>query len=215
MKNMTVIASLLSLALFVPAAQSQTSHAFLWTATGGMQDLGTLGGSFSQAQGINASGQVVGYSYLAGDTTYHAFLWTASSGMQDLGAPDGANSVAMAINSAGQVVGYSSSPATSKDHIYHAILWTSDVMRNLGTLGGKSSYGTAINDAGVGMDAAAAITLETSRAAQRRRMARRIVPQPLRLPELTRGFVGGPAVHFTTISAVSPNSPTRWSSPCA
>jgi hypothetical protein len=73
----------------------------------------------------------------------------------------------------------------------------------------------AVKDAGVGMDAAAAITLETGRAAQRQRMARRIIPQPLRLPELTRGFVCGPAVHFTMISAVSPNNPMRWSSPCA
>jgi probable HAF family extracellular repeat protein len=149
MKNTIAVASLLFLALFMPVAQGQTSHAFLWTATGGMQDLGTLGGDFSQAQGINASGQVVGYSYLADNITFHAFLWTASGGMQDLGAPAGANSVAMAINNAGQIAGYSSSPATSTDRIYHALLWTGGVMTNLGTLGGKSSDAMAINDAGV------------------------------------------------------------------
>jgi hypothetical protein len=67
----------------------------------------------------------------------------------------------------------------------------------------------AVEDAGIGMDAAAAIALVAGRTAQRWRMMRRVVPQPLRLPELTRGFVGGPAVHLTVISAVSPNNPTR------
>ena len=41
------------------------THAFSWTAAGGMHDLGTLpGGTFSTAVAVNASGQVAGY----GDT---------------------------------------------------------------------------------------------------------------------------------------------------
>jgi probable HAF family extracellular repeat protein len=41
-------------------------------------DLGTLGGTFSSAAAVNANGQVVGDSYLAGDTADHAFSWTAA-----------------------------------------------------------------------------------------------------------------------------------------
>src|SRR4051812_28169634 len=35
-------------------------HAFRWTPSSGMQDLGTLGGSDSYAQAVNAAGQVTG-----------------------------------------------------------------------------------------------------------------------------------------------------------
>ena len=42
------------------------SHAFSWTPAGGMVDLGTLGGTCSDATAVNASGQVVGFSTTAG-----------------------------------------------------------------------------------------------------------------------------------------------------
>jgi uncharacterized repeat protein (TIGR01451 family) len=99
--------------------QSQ-DHAFSWTPSGGMIDLGTLGGSSSAAAAVNDSGQVVGYSSTAGDSETHAFSWTPSGGMIDLGTLGGSSSVALAVNDSGQVVGYSS---TAGDSELHAVLW--------------------------------------------------------------------------------------------
>src|SRR5436190_177034 len=79
-------------------------HAFLWTAQGGMKDLGT-----GVASGINNLGQVVGVT-----GNWRPFLWTAQGGKQDLGWLPGYESAilagipfgpAMAINDLGQVVG--------------------------------------------------------------------------------------------------------------
>jgi uncharacterized membrane protein len=47
-------------------------HAFLWS-NGGMQDLGTLGGSASGGYGINDNDQVTGYSEIQGSSAKHAF----------------------------------------------------------------------------------------------------------------------------------------------
>jgi probable HAF family extracellular repeat protein len=41
-----------------------------------MRDLGTLGGSNSDAYQINEHGQVIGYSYTASGTGEHAVLWS-------------------------------------------------------------------------------------------------------------------------------------------
>ncbi len=59
--------------------------AFLYGDNTGMKDLGTLGGSQSRGQDINADGDVVGWA----ETTpkaIHAFLCTTATGMVDLTA---------------------------------------------------------------------------------------------------------------------------------
>src|SRR5215469_9629156 len=67
-------------------------------------DLGTLGGTSGFANDVNNSGSVVGDANLPGDTEFHAFLW--SKGIKsDLGTLGGPNSSANSINERGEVVG--------------------------------------------------------------------------------------------------------------
>lgn len=124
-----------------------TTHAFLYENQV-MRDLGTLGdpdsnapGIYSYSRGINAVGQIVGFSSVPGGAAYHAFLYD-STGMHDLDTLGGANSYAMGINTNGQVVGYSH---IAGDTAYHAFLYDGAAMRDLGTLGGTSSTAAAIN----------------------------------------------------------------------
>jgi probable HAF family extracellular repeat protein len=109
-------------------------------------DLGTLpGGSASGADGINDSGEVVGWSYTAsGDT--HAFLYTQATRMTDLGTLGGNDSEADGINDSGEVVGWSNTASSDTD----AFLYTQATgMTDLGVLPGYTdSYATAVNDSG-------------------------------------------------------------------
>jgi probable HAF family extracellular repeat protein len=123
--------------------QAETTQAVLPSSSGGLHDLGTLGGDSSSATAINACGQVVGYADTAAGAQ-HAFRWTPSTGMQDLGTLGGSRSFARAVNAGGQVAGDADTP----DGRRHAFRWTeSSGMRDLGTLGGDSlAFG--INPAG-------------------------------------------------------------------
>jgi probable HAF family extracellular repeat protein len=73
-----------------------------------MTDLGRLGGTASFGQGVNDRGQVVGYSYLAGDASFNAFLYSAGT-LYDLNSllePGFATTLnyAYGINNNGQIV---------------------------------------------------------------------------------------------------------------
>ena len=101
-----------------------------------MTDLGTLGGTYSSANGINDLGQVVGWAYLTGDTAQHAFARRGSAPMVDLGTFGGSYSGANGVNNAGQIVGYS---YTTGNTAYHATIWSGpwkDLVGNFGSTAG-------------------------------------------------------------------------------
>ena len=107
-----------------------------------LTDLGTLGGLYSSALGINASGQVVGYAYTSGGFS-HAFVFTNGT-VVDLGTLGGSTSIARGINSSGQITGTSATPSNQS----HAFLYSGGAMHDLGTLGGSTSNGLGVNDSG-------------------------------------------------------------------
>jgi probable HAF family extracellular repeat protein len=122
-------------------------HAFRWSKTGGMVDLGTLyGAAASKGLDINRHGQVVGYSDPA-LAPVQAFIWSDKRGMVDLGRLGSGLglAVAQAVNDAGMVAGFSDAP----DGNAHGFAWTrAGGMVDLGTVGGIDSYATLINNAG-------------------------------------------------------------------
>lgn len=89
---------------------------------GVMQDIGNLGGIFSNAWAMNDHGDVVGSAgapYIDGNLyPFHAFLYNAG-GLHDLGAmAAGGNSSAYGINELGQVVGFTDTDAGPKTYLY-------------------------------------------------------------------------------------------------
>lgn len=128
-------------------------HLFAATVLGQQQytvvDLGTLGGDFTSAFGLNNSGQVAGFSATSGSDISSRRAFRFSNGvLQDLGTINGGPvSDGTAINDAGQVVGLTSiNPASDTPF---AFLYSGGVMQNLGTLpGDRSSAALSINKAG-------------------------------------------------------------------
>ena len=93
-------------------------HAFKYTGTT-MSDLGTLGGTYSSANGVSADGSViVGYSYITGNNASHAFKYSGGT-MSDLGTLGGTNSSANGVSADGKViVGYSDITGDSTTHAF-------------------------------------------------------------------------------------------------
>jgi probable HAF family extracellular repeat protein len=134
---------------------SQNSRAFIIDVTSRfsrMIDLGTLGGQYAQAWGINDLGFVTGNAQttdqLNTDQPRHAFIWDAKTGMLDLGTIAGDSSYGTSINRNNHVAGYSTLDADNNR--IHAFLYDGKKMIDLGSLSGAAlgldySYAFGIN----------------------------------------------------------------------
>jgi probable HAF family extracellular repeat protein len=118
------------------------NHAFRYSQ-GVARDIGNLGANSARATGINAAGDVVGSSFIAGFAAVHAFLYRDGC-MRDLGTLGGPASAAAAINDAGQIAGTS----FIDDDVQHAFLYSGGVMRDIGSLGGAFTEARALNSSG-------------------------------------------------------------------
>jgi probable HAF family extracellular repeat protein len=104
-------------------------HAFVWQ-NGKAMPLFPLTHD-SQAEFVSPRGDVVGWH----GRPQNAFIWTSGK-PTDL---PGQQTVASAVNANGDVVGSAAN---------RAALWRGGTLRDLGTLGGSTSYAVAINDRG-------------------------------------------------------------------
>jgi probable HAF family extracellular repeat protein len=122
-------------------------------------DLGTLGGTFSLAYGINNGGQIAGFSTLAGDAVEHSSVWEFGRTI-DLGTLGGPDSQSFTgLNEFGAVPGVAelASPDPNGEDFCGigthltclGFLWRKGTMTPLGTFGGNNSGAAMVNDLGV------------------------------------------------------------------
>lgn len=97
-----------------------------------------------QVYGLNATGQLTGFFYVAFEHASHAFLYDSGT-LTDLGTFGGDTSIGYAINNSGQIAGQSDLTDNAQTH---AFLYSGVSPLDLGTLGGTWSSALAINDAG-------------------------------------------------------------------
>jgi probable HAF family extracellular repeat protein len=125
-----------------PNCRVTVFHAFRYSA-GRIRDIGTLGGTFSDARAINSNGDVAGFSTLSGTSLSPDFAFLYSNGqMKDLGTLGGFSSHAYGINDLGEVVGDSYTASGLDD----AFLYSGGKMTDLGALGSLGSSANDINN---------------------------------------------------------------------
>jgi len=156
----SISAATLLAALAAPvylSAQEQSSGHEAKPAHYRVIDLGTLGGTFGVAYGINNAGKAGGGATLA-NGSQHSFLWTLSGGMHDLGTLGGPNSAAGGPNSRTQLAVLSDTTTTDPfgenfcgfgtGLICLGAVWQKGVMTALPTLGGNNGAAVGINNRG-------------------------------------------------------------------
>lgn len=120
-----------------------TQDPYLWE-DGHMTDLGTLGGDYGNVNWMNDAGEVVGYSFLANDTSFHPFLWNGRR-MIDLGTLGGAWGSANWISDNGDIAG----AAQLSDRTWNGALWHDGKMIDLPPVdGAPDAFANSVNDEG-------------------------------------------------------------------
>jgi probable HAF family extracellular repeat protein len=138
-----------AIAVHTAHAQGVSTLAARYTITDlGVLGTGSPGGTVTEANGINNLGKVAGSSGpIAEGGEFHAFVW-ANGKMQDLGTINNSSpfssSEAYAINAHGQVTGLT----TTGSGLSCGFIWTSGLMRPIGTPEPGFSAGYAINNRG-------------------------------------------------------------------
>ena len=133
-------AVILVLGLAIAAPASVSAQTAQYTAV----DLGSLGGTYSDATDVNDARQVVGTSELP-NRMRRGFIWDEVNGMRDLGDLGGVRCQSLAMNEWGDVVGKS----LSVENVWRAFLWTEpDGILALPIPQGDSSRADDINDLG-------------------------------------------------------------------
>ncbi|HXI71481.1 MAG TPA: hypothetical protein VNN22_14085 [Verrucomicrobiae bacterium] len=134
---------------------SGSSRAFLWTPGGTdgiasnpqMKDLGTLpGGTNSEADGINQTGQITGYAQTSAQasTVDHAFRYSSGT-MTDIGKFNAMlpTSYGLNINDTGHIVGIAYDPSFFYPH---AFFYNGSTLSDIGNLGMPGASALAINN---------------------------------------------------------------------
>ena len=118
MKVLSNIGRVLLVVAILACGICQKAFAQMYSIT----DLGTLPSfNSSEANGVNASGQVAGISSDTVNVIDHAFVWSGGT-MQDLGTLGFSSSSAIDINALGQAIGNLYNSPDSP----HTFIWTSD-----------------------------------------------------------------------------------------
>jgi probable HAF family extracellular repeat protein len=123
----------------LPDSQSRAAY------SGHVTVFGSLGGDYAHANAVDDSGEVIGYSYVTGNTGYHATIFE-KHGPKDLGTLGGDDSIAYAINNGGRIAGLST--LTPGNRAFHAVMFSLHNVPavDLGTLGGNNSAAFGLNE---------------------------------------------------------------------
>ncbi|MEM8513417.1 putative HAF family extracellular repeat protein [Massilia sp. MP_M2] len=130
----------------VTTIDDEVTRVFVWSRSGGVVDIDTLGSIESSPVAVGAGGEVAGNRLAsADDAGDRPFLWTRSTGMVDLGTGPGTSAWVNAMTPGLHIAG----AIGHADGRQHAMSWTRHGgMHELGTLGGRTSVARDVNAKG-------------------------------------------------------------------